>query len=251
MHLHRHLKECITDYGPVLNFWLFGFERYNGILESYPANSLSVEIKMFLRFQREFSLSSFSLPQEFDSDFADVSLQATVSPNFNDSEDVKLPNSFVRSTIDKEQITEIKDLVVKLNPGVQATDVDVNTTVKQYSRLEYSNSSYLSGKYSLQKVCVALAKIPSQSTHGAVHIHYFVKISVCIKNDTKFYILACVSWLKEHHKRYAHGKPLELWWKDLFETSLPHFIPLQWLAGQCVYTDTKYEAQTLLLLCPV
>ena len=72
MHMHGHLKQCIIDYDPVYNFWLFSFERYNGILEGYPTNSFSVEIKLFLRFQKEFSLASFPMPQEFNSEFNDV-----------------------------------------------------------------------------------------------------------------------------------------------------------------------------------
>ena len=33
MHLHCHLKQCLLDYGPVHTFWLFAYERYNGILD--------------------------------------------------------------------------------------------------------------------------------------------------------------------------------------------------------------------------
>ena len=33
MHLHCHLKQSLFDYGPIHNFWLFSYERYNGILE--------------------------------------------------------------------------------------------------------------------------------------------------------------------------------------------------------------------------
>ena len=38
MHLHGHLLDCILDYGPVYSFWLFSFERQNGILGSYKTN---------------------------------------------------------------------------------------------------------------------------------------------------------------------------------------------------------------------
>ena len=50
-------------------------------------------------------------------------------PNLDNNEDVKLPKSFIRSTIDEQQTTEIKNLPMKLNPGIQATDIDVNTTM--------------------------------------------------------------------------------------------------------------------------
>ena len=32
MHVHCHLKEVLLDYGPVYGFWLFSFERMNGVL---------------------------------------------------------------------------------------------------------------------------------------------------------------------------------------------------------------------------
>ena len=35
MHLHCHLYDCILDFGPIYSFWLFSFERENGILGSY------------------------------------------------------------------------------------------------------------------------------------------------------------------------------------------------------------------------
>ena len=32
IHLHAHLTNCIRDYGPMSSFWLFSFERFNGLL---------------------------------------------------------------------------------------------------------------------------------------------------------------------------------------------------------------------------
>lgn len=40
MHLHCHLRECI-DYGPVHSFWLFSFERYNGLFGRIHTNNKS------------------------------------------------------------------------------------------------------------------------------------------------------------------------------------------------------------------
>lgn len=46
MHMHLHLKDMILDYGPVYGFWLFSYERYNGILEQQPTNNCSIEIQL-------------------------------------------------------------------------------------------------------------------------------------------------------------------------------------------------------------
>ncbi|OAD68012.1 hypothetical protein PHYBLDRAFT_163549 [Phycomyces blakesleeanus NRRL 1555(-)] len=41
MHLHLHLKEMIEDFGPIYGFWLFSFERYNGVLKGFETNQKS------------------------------------------------------------------------------------------------------------------------------------------------------------------------------------------------------------------
>lgn len=46
LHLHGHLKECLLDFGPVYAFWLFGFERFDGILESYKTNCRDIPIQL-------------------------------------------------------------------------------------------------------------------------------------------------------------------------------------------------------------
>ena len=69
MHLHCHLKECILDYVTVYSFWLFSFERFNGILEHYPSNNRNIEICLMNRFLTEFKLASVELPHEHREDF--------------------------------------------------------------------------------------------------------------------------------------------------------------------------------------
>ncbi|OAD74560.1 hypothetical protein PHYBLDRAFT_144995 [Phycomyces blakesleeanus NRRL 1555(-)] len=38
MHPHLHLHETIRDFGPMYGYWLFGFERYNGLLKHIKTN---------------------------------------------------------------------------------------------------------------------------------------------------------------------------------------------------------------------
>lgn len=53
IHLHGHLKECIIEFGPVYSFWLFSFERYNGLLGSLPNNKRNIECQIMKRFLRD------------------------------------------------------------------------------------------------------------------------------------------------------------------------------------------------------
>ena len=68
MHLHGHIKECITDYGPLRSFCLFAFERYNGLLGSQPTNNMNIEPPQLMRkFIRESEIGTVFLPQEYTS----------------------------------------------------------------------------------------------------------------------------------------------------------------------------------------
>ncbi|KAL3858312.1 hypothetical protein ACJMK2_012906 [Sinanodonta woodiana] len=50
MHMHAHLDQCINDFGPIYSFWLFSFERENGILGSMPINRRNIEIQLMRKF---------------------------------------------------------------------------------------------------------------------------------------------------------------------------------------------------------
>ncbi len=53
MHMHAHLATCVKDYGPLHRFWLFSFERFNGLLGNQPHNNRSVEIQLMNRFLKD------------------------------------------------------------------------------------------------------------------------------------------------------------------------------------------------------
>ena len=53
MHVHDHLYDCVLYFGPVYSFWLFSFERENGILGSYKTNKKNIEVQLMKRFLKE------------------------------------------------------------------------------------------------------------------------------------------------------------------------------------------------------
>ena len=59
-HLHLHLQEIFKDYGPCYGFWLFSFERYNGILGKYHTNQLSIKIQLMRRFIENVQIRSLA-----------------------------------------------------------------------------------------------------------------------------------------------------------------------------------------------
>ena len=69
MHLHSHLADCVLDYGPIYSFWLFSFERYNGVLGDYHTNNKSIEIQVMRKFLKDQELGNLEIPQCFQENF--------------------------------------------------------------------------------------------------------------------------------------------------------------------------------------
>lgn len=67
IHMMLHLKECVLDYGSVYGFWLFAFERYNGILGSIPSNNKNIEPQLMSKFLNLINVYNlqFSMPSVY------------------------------------------------------------------------------------------------------------------------------------------------------------------------------------------
>ena len=59
----------VRDYGPVYAFWLFAYERFNGILGSYHTNSHNISVQLTRRFLDSKDYSPSKWPAEFVSEF--------------------------------------------------------------------------------------------------------------------------------------------------------------------------------------
>lgn len=69
MHLYSHLVDSVLDYGPVYSFWLFSFERYNGILGEFGTNQRAVEIQVMRKFTSSQYMNDLHWPVAFQSVF--------------------------------------------------------------------------------------------------------------------------------------------------------------------------------------
>ena len=66
MHMHCHLKSVLLDYGPVFAFWLFSYERYNGILEHQPTSNRCIETQLMRRFLQDNSNHLVNIKQNLE-----------------------------------------------------------------------------------------------------------------------------------------------------------------------------------------
>ena len=65
MHHHLHISECVENYGSVYGFWLFGFERYNGLLGSFHTTNREVEVQLTRTFLTTSALDDLTVLNAF------------------------------------------------------------------------------------------------------------------------------------------------------------------------------------------
>ena len=63
--MHLHLKDSLSDYGPVYAFWCFAFERFNGVLGSYQTNNRQIEPQIMCKLLGERGIHNIPLPQMY------------------------------------------------------------------------------------------------------------------------------------------------------------------------------------------
>lgn len=141
MYLHLHLKECLLDYGPPHVFWCFAFERYNGVLGSYPTNKKNIECQLMRTFLTNQSMYHLldgiqhqPLKELLPMKFTDDEFESHGCPISDTSLDpIKVLNL---STIDIERINSFDNALIKSFPPfyekiLQQTEVEQLVSVIQ------------------------------------------------------------------------------------------------------------------------
>ena len=119
--MHCHLRSCILDYGPLHGFWLYAFERYNGILGTIPNNNRSIEVQLMRRFLRERHFLPLFTQRSNSGSFADtVSTEHITLPSADHrnnealSAQIKLPDNCSRYILNGRELDNLLHLYRKL-----------------------------------------------------------------------------------------------------------------------------------------
>lgn len=231
MHLHGHLRDVFLDYGPAQEFWLFSFERYNGMLGNQPTNNRSIESQLMKRFLSDTCAYSFQYPEEFSEELRSLivlnkvsgSIRDTLTPNL-----FALPPTYKRSVFDSDVVHTLQILLSKIHPTVDLSKITVNSVFEKYSSITLHGKTFTltgNGKqphslvqarwmedlYGKPPTSLSDQQYPACNLRP-VKVHYYLK---AFDNSPSEKLLAFVSWLFPHPQRHAYGKPAELWCNDL------------------------------------
>ena len=224
MHMSCHLSECVFDYGPPHAFWLYAFERFNGVVGSLPNNNKSIEVQMINRFLTDKHVMSSSVDNQelFDEDFMRVTFHAghhvgslacheptpllnNVIPSMENLASVlTLPKFFKRAVLDEFHLAKVTKLYSLLYSKPEA-DITPNMTYLEYSYLIYNGivlGSYKSRSHNSSNVLVEWnsdlfgpdREATMQERYRPAKIVCFAKHSVVIDSKVIEHMLVFVEW---------------------------------------------------------
>ena len=279
MHLHCHLKDVLADFGPVYSFWLFSFERYNGILGNQPTNNRAIEPQLMRRFVRD--QSAFLITDEqnklnFSSDFENFFPKCErVTGSVWESQQAFnfqciLPLKCTRQVLQKLHTEYLQSLFCKLYPLVTMESAVINMLYLQYRSVKVGSMEFFSSK-GLHYLggSVAMAKwntnfygnfpvtVPNKFEEKMynsppVKIHWFGKIFCCVGDSTYTETLVCVSWFKVHPQYSVFGKPVQVWCSNIFERPGVHsFLTIPQLVCPCVHSIQPHSSGPGLVVVPM
>lgn len=275
--MHGHISEVIKDYGPVYAFWLFSYERYNGILGFQPNNNRAIEPQLMSRFVQDSYSYTYNFPQEYSQDFSSLcstendsvgSLADTLSEELE--KDVKFTSAGKRDVFDDGHKKLVENLYQKLNPS--DNNISVNSVFVKYRSAILKGKKY--GCSHGRNPCIAIAlwdndlfvppptRLPNP-THPDCKLR-LVKVHNIIKASVKFnvqcdesksvsqFILAVVSWFKPHLNNELVGKPAQIWSHNDFENGgICSFLPVKDLRGRCAFATEHINDDHITVIVPL
>ena len=278
MHMHCHLYDCILDYGPLHGFWCFAFERYNGMLGSMPNNSRSIEIQLMHRFLRENQVLSASFPLEFADAlmplFPNVheigSFADTLAPEVDISDVqswtleslasiIQLPKHSSRLLLDGVERVCLSKLYCDL---YSSSDVNIATVGRCYrSVVIYGKQLGIHRSRSAQSSIVmctwnsdlfSCSTAPESGTgHRAARINYFLEHVATIHGESRSHLLVSLPWFRYHPKNMDFGKPVTVWYHDLFEPHGSHsLVPVQFIKSRAIALIDELDDESVQFVVP-
>ena len=274
MHMHGHLKEVILDYGPMQEFWLFSYERYNGILGHQPINNKHIEPQLMRQFLRDDTPYSFPYPDQFKEDFEPIckSISSTKCAGsifdhdtILSSNDFKMATKYSRGVLTSDELDVLQQLFCKLHGP--AASVIVNSIFFKYLTVTINGREFRASGKRTKVPSVVLASWDTQlygmpptplpyATSVAlnmrpVDVHYFMKVFFTLEDSTFSLLFAHASWFYPRPDCHAFGKPVELWCHKLHEPfGLHSFLPLDHLSCRA-HGIKKFHDENLLVVVPL
>ena len=289
MHLHGHICECVSDFGPIYSFWLFSFERYNGILGGLPSNKRDIETQFFSRFLREVQCLDSQIPENFRDEFSQEFASLLDPKDRGSLAQIPLKCLYPvmrlssrRSKYAVEDWTDLQYVTMKPLPKALAMDrLDLQYLESMYKAL-YPQAATIETHVSYRKAnfiyigkevfgsCSSRTRRSStvlaywHSTGGDIMLfermylrprpgiveEYLMHVAT-IDGDPRVHIIARIKWYLPINNKDYYGNPVEVWSSELYDDSGPSkFMPVQRIKSKFVKLVIRKWGRNVLVVFP-
>lgn len=280
IYLHAHLVECVRDYGPMSSFWLFSFERFNGILGDQPTNNRSIELQLITRFLQDNAhvqlLSSVpSAASDITAIFSQVVLDHAHSftstrhldnvPNSHCNSEIVPAMKYTISSFSEHELGILSNVYQEVFPSVldprQCQTLYIPRSYRKMLSLEIKGQKVTSGKYVWARSvyefpCSSASSICTVFTDPRVRpakIDHFCFHSIQV-SESEFvtHAFAVVSWPMHHPLQHCIGKPFVVWCASLYESYAENCIlPVQNIVSLSLTAQQVFEEENVLITVPL
>ena len=281
MHLHLHLKDSLLDYGPVYAFWLFAFERCNGILGNYATNNKNIEVQLMRKFINQQKAKEIHFPKEYHN-LQDIlfktasnhgSLHHTSTPmsvlnlkhmstapiaeidNFQISKDIKILQPISKRVLNMIECKHLETVYNQLYPDKQVENI---SHFYLHANKIVLNDEIIGSVCSRnKKASVIAAYWPTKETLTSTiysqlwigTIQHFVEHKVTLKENSGTlselnHLFCYVKWFIPHSQRDWFGTSAIV--SDLFqEADCPfRYMPVQRIVCRCAHASMTLDFPT-------
>ena len=258
-----------------------------------PNNNKSIELQLIRRFLQESQALSNEYPSEYTEHLLPLLSQCKSSGSTAEtlcteyfsstahptgdiwsmdsiSDQLKLPKNCSRHTLNRKERDDLFNLYCKLYSVADSSSVavTVSSVCMRYSHLSMYNKQLGSFKTRMSSSSVVIAEwdtrllgpccladnISADVVSRAARIDYFCKHVVTIGDQSKTHMLVHLSWFLYHPQHAEAGKPITIWYNNLFEPSgIYTLVPVQFVKSRAVSTVDKlndHDSLSVLFVIP-
>lgn len=252
IHLHGHLKKYVEDFGPAYAFWLFSFERMNGILGSYHTNCHDISLQLMRRFVASLDCGSCNWPEEFKSEFAPLIFHCPYNKGslMSTTLEVSLQNSSASEVKPLPPIVECAwlphqkaALMCLIRDLVGHNNCMILTLFQKCKALSLGGFFIGSHKSRYTTSSHVMVKHPTHPSHSHLaRIEFFARVDIrqlAPQEPNQSYWVAVISLYFPHEQREWFGHPTEVWGRSpMLDT---HFIPMNYILSRVALAELEVD----------
>jgi len=286
--MHGHLVECINEYGPLSSFWLFPFERYNGILEGTPTNNRSIEVQIMRKFLVDIQNLSLLQLEKANSILADAVLsqaatfQSTTAYKGKRTSSNQLPlvtykgfhitpaPKHTLNVLSQRELRTLREMYSKFYPEfseeLKSGAIELPASyqkigfIKLEGRILDSNAYYMAENIlpfgtsgSAEELATGVTDLHLKNSRPVKVLYYAVHRFFASESSIPVSsVLARVWWPQLHPNKHFVGKPIEIWCPDLYEAYDGNdFVPVENMKCPLLTSETYVNHERVLVTIPV